>query len=224
LPNQDSKSGSSSLARSIRDEIIKKTPSNSADLPGSDSQTSVAVSQIKPTEEYTGDLSEQPSTEDDLSTEAVTGVKDELMGTAEEIGETGDSDSLEATEEPQSEDLQSLWMKVVDEVRRRRPLIQSWIEMATPLSRSGTELLIGFPSTEQLAMESLLRSNNRKFVEELLTEIAAAPRTIRAELRDDLVRPETAPGSEATLLDGFKNDPLIQKALEIFKAEIEADT
>jgi len=102
-------------------------------------------------------------------------------------------------------------------------LIQSWIEMATPLGRSGTELLIGFPSTEQLAMESLLRSNNRKFVEELLTEIAAAPRTIRAELRDDLVRPETALRSAATILDGFKNDPLIQKALEIFKAEIEAD-
>jgi hypothetical protein len=72
-------------------------------------------------------------------------------------------------------------------------------------------------------MESLLRANNRKFVEELLTEIAAAPRTIRAELRDDLVRPATAQRSEATLLDGFKNDPLIQKALEIFKAEIEAD-
>jgi DNA polymerase III subunit gamma/tau len=222
LPNQDSKSGSSSLARSIRDEIIKKTPSTSADLPGSDSQTNVAVSQIKPTEEYTGDLSEEPSTEDDLSGEAVTGVKDELMKAAE-IGEAGDSDSLEATEEPQSEDLQSLWMKVVDEVRRRRPLIQSWIEMATPLSRSGTELLIGFPSAEQLAMESLLRSNNRKFVEDLLTEIAAAPITIRAELREDLVRPEPAPRSEATLLDGFKNDPLIQKALEIFKAEIEAD-
>src|SRR5258708_22551982 len=146
------------------------------------------------------------------------------MGTAEEIGEAGDSDSLEATEEPQSEDLQSLWIKVVGEVRRRRPLIQSWIEMATPLGQSGTELMIGFPSSEHLAMESLLRSNNRKFVEDLLTEIAAAPRTIRAELRDDLVRPETAVRSEPTLLDGFKSDPLIQKALEIFKAEIEADT
>lgn len=224
LPNQGSKSGSSSSARSIRDEIIRKTPSSSTEVPGSDSQTKIAVSKIKATEEHPSDLSAEPSAEDDLCAEAVTAVKDELMGTAEEIGEAGGSDSLEATEDAQSEALQSLWIKVVEEVRRRRPLIQSWIEMATPLGRSGTELLIGFPSTEQLAMESLLRSNNRKFVEELLTEIAAAPRTIRAELRDDLVRPETAPGSEATLLDGFKNDPLIQKALEIFKAEIEADT
>jgi DNA polymerase-3 subunit gamma/tau len=211
LPNQGSKSGSSSSARSIRDEIIRKTPSSSTEVPGSDSQTKIAVSKIKATEEHPSDLSAEPSAEDDL------------MGTAEEIGEAGGSDSLEATEDAQSEDLQSLWIKVVEEVRRRRPLIQSWIEMATPLGRSGTELLIGFPSTEQLAMESLLRSNNRKFVEELLTEIAAAPRTIRAELREDLVRPEPAPRSEATLLDGFKNDPLIQKALEIFKAEIEAD-
>jgi len=139
------------------------------------------------------------------------------MVPAEEIGEAEDFRSPDTAEDAQGEDLQSLWIKVVGEVRRRRPLIQSWIEMATPLGQSGSELLIGFPSTEQLAMESLLRSNNRKFVEDLLTEIAAAPRTIRAELRADLVRPETALRSEPTLLDGFKNDPLIQKALEILR-------
>jgi DNA polymerase III subunit gamma/tau len=220
LPNQGSQSVGRSSALPADDEILKKTPSSSANPP-SDRLTKIAAPKTEPAEERPDDLSAEKNVENDLS-EAV--AEPELMVPAEEIGEVEDLSSPDTAEDTQGEDLQSLWIKVVGEVRRRRPLIQSWIEMATPLGQSGTELLIGFPSTEQLAMESLLRSNNRKFVEDLLTEIAAAPRTIRAELRDDLVRPETAVRSEPTLLDGFKNDPLIQKALEIFKAEIEADT
>src|SRR6266403_1131637 len=219
LPNQGSQSVGRSSALPADDEILKKTPSSSANLP-SDRLTKIAAPKTEPAEERPGNLSAEKNVENDLS-EAV--AEPELMVPAEEIGEAEDFRSPDTAEDAQGEDLQSLWIKVVGEVRRRRPLIQSWIEMATPLGQSGSELLIGFPSTEQLAMESLLRSNNRKFVEDLLTEIAAAPRTIRAELRADLVRPETALRSEPTLLDGFKNDPLIQKALEIFKAEIEAD-
>jgi len=220
LPNQGSQSVGRSSALPADDEILKKTPSSSANLP-SDRLTKIAAPKTEPAEERPGNLSAEKNVENDLS-EAV--AEPELMVPAEEIGEAEDFRSPDTAEDAQGEDLQSLWIKVIGEVRRRRPLIQSWIEMATPLGQSGTELLIGFPSTEQLAMESLLRSNNRKFVEDLLTEIAAAPRTIRAELRGDLVRPETALRSESTLLDGFKNDPLIQKALEIFKAEIEAET
>ena len=220
LPNQGSQSVGRSSALPGDDEILKKTPSSSAN-PSSDRSTKIAAPKTEPVEERPDDLSAEKNVENDLS-EAV--AEPELMVPAEEIGEAEDLRSSDTAEDAQGEDLQALWIKVVGEVRRRRPLIQSWIEMATPLGQSGTELLIGFPSTEQLAMESLLRSNNRKFVEDLLTEIAAAPRTIRAELRGDLIRPETALRSEPTLLDGFKNDPLIQKALEIFKAEIEADT
>jgi DNA polymerase III subunit gamma/tau len=124
--------------------------------------------------------------------------------------------------ESDNKDLSSLWNKVVDEVRRRRPLILSWIELATPLEQRGAEVLIGFPRADHLAMESLLRTNNRKFVEELLSEFAAAPRTIQAELHDDLARRQAAPESESGSIDGFKTDPMIQKALEIFRAEIEA--
>jgi DNA polymerase III subunit gamma/tau len=220
LPNQATQSVGGSSTLPTDDKSLKKTPASSAN-PLSDSLTKITAPKAELAEERPANFSTEETVEDDLSAEAVT--ERELMVPAEEIGEAEDLSSPDTAEGTEGEDIQSLWIRVIGEVRRRRPLIQSWIEMATPLGQSGTELLIGFPSTEQLAMESLLRSNNRKFVEDLLTEIAAAPRTIRAELRDDLVRPETAIRSEPSLLDGFKNDPLIQKALEIFKAEIEAD-
>jgi DNA polymerase III subunit gamma/tau len=224
LPNQGSKSVESSLARPANDELLRESPPRSGDLPAPDSLPKIAPAKSEPPEDHLDNLSSEDSGEADAYPETTGNAEDEVTVTAEEIGEAEDSNSSEPAQEDETEDLSSLWMKLLEEVRRRRPLIQSWVEMATPLGRSGAELLIGFPASEQLAMESLLRANNRKFVEELLTEIAAAPRTVRAELRDDLVRPTTTRRSEETLLDGFKNDPLIQKALEIFKAEIEADT
>jgi DNA polymerase III subunit gamma/tau len=206
-------------SRSDPDKIKKKVSPPDFSTTGIPTATQPATDQ--PIE---GDLSKLPietNVEGESARES-SPTEDDLIAVPAEIPQ--DPVSLEEAEDADDESLNSLWMKVVDEVRRRRPLIQAWIEMATPLGQTGMEVLIGFPATQQLAMESLLRSNNRKFVEELLTEIAAAPRTIRAELRDDLAPPETGVKSETTLLDGFKNDPLIQKALEIFKAEIEADT
>jgi DNA polymerase III subunit gamma/tau len=206
-------------SRSGQDKIQKKVPP--ADFSSTGILTGTQPAMDKPIE---GDLAKLPietTVEGEPAGETLP-TEDDLIAVPPEIPQ--DPVSLGEPEEADGESLNSLWMKVVDEVRRRRPLIQAWIEMATPLGQTGTEVLIGFPATEQLAMESLLRSNNRKFVEELLTEIAMAPRTIRAELRDDLVPPKNTVKSETSFLDGFKNDPLIQKALEIFKAEIEADT
>jgi DNA polymerase-3 subunit gamma/tau len=182
------------------------------------------------TEERLETSSPNKTADDDLS--AVIGMKEEeelvtvpakVLGVQEPISSSNDTADLG---DIGGENLPALWSKVVEEVRRRRPLILSWIEIATPLGQSGTEVLIGFPRADQVAMESLLRSNNRKFVEDLLSEFAAGQRTIRAELRDDLVRREPVAESErkTNLLGGFKNDPLIQKALEIFRAEIEAES
>jgi DNA polymerase-3 subunit gamma/tau len=181
-----------------------------------------------------GDKPEPKAEPEKLSPIDETAVKDEsARGEIEEeplpaaIPEQSESteNRPETTAEDSNgqEELLTLWDKVVNEVRRRRPLILSWIELATPLEQKGAELLIGFPKADHLAMESLLRANNRNFVEELLSEFAAAPRTIRAELRDDLVRVQAPSGTGPGGVDGFKNDPLIQKALEIFRAEIEAE-
>jgi DNA polymerase-3 subunit gamma/tau len=221
LPGQASTSAN--VVRSSSDEIERKVTSKAAEISAVGTPKTTDTATSMPPEEPPRTPSTEAPAEEDLSTETLAEAKADLLEAAAKTGEIEYPLPSEDTTDSGGEDLDSLWTKVVDEVRRRRPLIRSWIEMATPLGQNGTEVLIGFPAVEQLAMESLLRANNRKFVEDLLTEIAAAPRTIRAELRDDLVRPETVANSEASLLDGFKNDPLIQKALEIFKAEIEAD-
>ena len=206
LPNQGSVSDAAPSVRRVANETPRKASIEEAETKASgQSEAGEAPYQGHPEE-------------------VVTNEEERLVRDASEDTDAKAVVGLEDADEASGDNLNALWTKLVEAVRNRRPLIQSWIEMATPLAQKGSEVLIGFPATDQIAMESLLRSNNRKFVEEVLSELAASPRTLRAELREDLVRPETITKSEPSVLDQFKNDPLIQKALEIFKAEIEADT
>ena len=124
-------------------------------------------------------------------------------------------------------DLPTLWTDTLLAVRRDRPLITTWLEAGMLLDATGSVILLGFPPAQKMAMESLLRPNNRGFLEKLFTQLTGRPHTVECELRDGLViqpahlpspPPEPVP---ADPMEEFKNDPLIRKALEIFQAEIQ---
>ena len=124
-------------------------------------------------------------------------------------------------------DVNALWMDVLVAVRRERPLISTWLEAGTLLEVTGRTVRLGFPPAQNMAMESLLRPNNRGFLEKLLTQLTGETRQLECEAREGLVvqpvnlpapAPEPAPPDP---MEEFKNDPLIRKALEIFQAEIQ---
>jgi DNA polymerase III subunit gamma/tau len=119
-----------------------------------------------------------------------------------------------------------LWPRLLAEVRKRRPLISSWVQAGTLLGIEGDSALIGFPPGETLAMDAV-QGQQRKYLEELLSELAGRPLQIRAQARAGLT-PAAAPEPEARKeeaprdpVEEFKNDPLIRRALEIFRAEIQ---
>jgi DNA polymerase-3 subunit gamma/tau len=118
----------------------------------------------------------------------------------------------------------NIWPALIAEIRAKRPLISSWIEAGAFLGIEGNTFLVGFPKDKTLAMDSLARPSNRSFLEELIAGIAGRALALKCEVREGLVvelpvleekEPEPDPAA------GFKNDPLIQKALEIFKGEIQ---
>jgi DNA polymerase-3 subunit gamma/tau len=118
-------------------------------------------------------------------------------------------------------------MDLLVAVRRDRPLISTWLEAGTLLEVAGRKVRLGFPPAQKMAMESLVRPNNRGFLEKLLTQLTGEPRELVCEAREGLVvqpvtlpapAPEPAPPDP---MEEFKNDPLIRKALEIFQAEIQ---
>jgi DNA polymerase-3 subunit gamma/tau len=122
---------------------------------------------------------------------------------------------------------QELWLQVIAEVRRRRPLISAWVEAGALISIEHETALVGFPPEQALAAEYCGQANNRKFLEGLLAEISGRELALKCQVREGLVvtppppAPKAEPAAPRDPLVEFKNDPLIQRALEIFRAEIQ---
>jgi hypothetical protein len=128
------------------------------------------------------------------------------------------------------DDMAVVWRKVVELSHARRPFIRSWIDAARYLGTEGRNLLLGLAPEEKTIMEGLLRPNNRSFLEALLKELTGSDWTLKLSLRENLPAAAAQPAGESTKtkpndsLDSFKDDPLIQEALEIFKGEIKSVT
>lgn len=152
---------------------------------------------------------------------------------APEGGKTAHRAEDPATPQSQSQDpvqtppasepaLQEFWPKFLGEIRSKRPLILSWLEKAVPVGIEDGVFRLGFSEGETLTLESLMRANNRKFIENMLGELLRRPYRLEAEIRPGLEPLPAAARTEVDPGEAFKNDPLIQKALEIFRAEIQA--
>ena len=74
-----------------------------------------------------------------------------------------------AKEEPPTRtpvDDEALWPAILEAVRERRRFISSWVEAGALLRINGGTCFIGFPKDQALALESLMRTANRTFIEE----------------------------------------------------------
>ena len=127
-------------------------------------------------------------------------------------------------------DHEAIWRKVVEETRTRRRLISGWVDSAHALGTDGRFFLVGFPPEKKTEMESLSIPRTREFLEALLKEITGQDWKIKFTLKEglpvatpaeQLPAPDQSPAKrKAEAQAMFKDDPLIQEALEIFKGEI----
>jgi DNA polymerase-3 subunit gamma/tau len=141
------------------------------------------------------------------------------------VSEASPREEISASEPATAADMsiESVWPRLLQEVASRRPLILAWIELTTPLALDNATFRLGFPPGQELAAESLARPNNRKFLDDVLSEMLGGTWKVEFEMRRDLspATPDRSPEPVADPMQAFKNDPMIQKALEIFKAEIQ---
>src|SRR5206468_9418324 len=121
---------------------------------------------------------------------------------------------------------ESAWPRILQEIRSRRPLIVSWLEAATPVFPESGTLKLVFGKDKSIAFESLSRQNNRRLLEQVVGEILGSSWQLEFELREELpaASQKTEPPQPVDPMEIFRNDPMIQKALELFKAEIQSDS
>jgi DNA polymerase-3 subunit gamma/tau len=142
--------------------------------------------------------------------------------------------------------LASLWNALVDAVGRASPFVRTYFTEAHPVSLTKTLLTIGFDEEFAAHIPLVDNSKNHKLIQTKLTELghpgvqvkfiqaeppanwknaqaaAPTPATAPAAAATRSSAPTPAPKAEPAAFnkDDFKNDPLIQKALEVFKGQI----
>jgi DNA polymerase-3 subunit gamma/tau len=124
-------------------------------------------------------------------------------------------------------DLPATWASVIRRIRKERPLLASNVERTVLLELKSDAAIVGIDASDALSFELLDSPNNRKFLDALLADIAGQSFPIKFVKREGLSpappprEPEPEPAAAKDPMEDFKNDPLIRKALDLFKAEIQ---
>ena len=140
----------------------------------------------------------------------------------------------------------ALWQATNDEFSKKFPLQAGYAAEMHFLSADAKSILLGAPSGQRIAMQSLERPSIRAAIEEILARFAGRKVLVKFELREDLQSnelftagdpdqtsaapdspaPSNGPPSSTALppepIDEaeFQNDPLIKEALRLFEAKI----
>jgi len=134
-------------------------------------------------------------------------------GAAPRVTETGSATAPDPSE---------LWQKVVAKIPQQG-FLRTLTESVRVIGIEGRNFVLGYPLDQKSAIETLASPNNRRQLEILLKEANGRDWTIKFVEKEGLeIKPQRrvpAKGNKV-IEESFKDDALIQEALEIFKGEI----
>jgi DNA polymerase-3 subunit gamma/tau len=113
-------------------------------------------------------------------------------------------------------DPEKIWQEVNAKIPAKG-FLRTLVDSLTVLGTEGRYFVLGYPPEEKSAIETLATTSNRRQLEGLLKENSGRDWSLRLSPKEGL--PSKSSRVEPS---GFKDDPLIQEALEMFKGEIKA--
>jgi len=138
-------------------------------------------------------------------------------GSAQKTGVTapGYSKVAERVESDQP-DPNELWQQALAKIPAKS-FLRTLTELVRPIGTDGRNFLLGHAPAEKSKIETLASANNRRQLETLLSEASGRDWSVKFVAKDG-IRPSTADAAKPA--ESFKDDPLIQQAIELFNAEI----
>jgi DNA polymerase-3 subunit gamma/tau len=117
-----------------------------------------------------------------------------------------------------------VWEQLSAKIPPQKAFLRNSAAAAHVLGIEGRNFQLGFSPNEKAMMDILGTQTNRKFLETLLHEITGRDWTVKLTVNDELPsKPAMASESgKSSRSENFKDDPLIQEALEMFKAQIKS--
>ncbi len=132
------------------------------------------------------------------------------------------STSTAVLDSPLTEDLQEAWNHVVAEIQKQQPTLGVSLTDLIPLRIDGNQMMLGISGNNALVKMLLKKDENRRLIETHLEHFLGQRLQVKLEKTDKI--PETlekarhAPVSASVEIQEIKQDPLIQKAIELFGA------
>jgi DNA polymerase III subunit gamma/tau len=151
-----------------------------------------------------------------------TGVSDPGYNRSARVAEQ--SSQYKAPESALDVDPARVWEQLSGKIPTQKAFLRNSAAAAHVLGAEGRNFLIGFAPDQRSMMDILATQTNRKFLETLLHEITGKDWTVKLSVREELPSKQSSPpqtGKTSRARD-FKDDPLIQEAIEMFKAEIKS--
>ena len=140
-----------------------------------------------------------------------------------ESARVAESPSKYKAAEPSADvDPARVWEELSAKIPSQKAFLRNSAAVAHVLGSEGRNFQLGFSPDEKPMMEILGTQANRKFLETLLHEVTGKDWTVTLSVKAELPSKQTSASGKGSRPEDFKNDPLIQEALEMFKGEIKS--
>ena len=113
-------------------------------------------------------------------------------------------------------DPNELWQQALAKIPAKS-FLRTLTELVRPIGIDGRNFLLGHAPDDKPKVEALASANNRRQLETLLSEASGRDWSVKFMAKDGIL-PSTADAAKPA--ESFKDDPLIQQAIELFNAEI----
>jgi len=114
-------------------------------------------------------------------------------------------------------DSEKIWEKVLAKIPAKG-LLRTLSESVRPIGIDGRNFLLGHSPDDRSEIEVLASVNNRRQLEALLKEARGRDWSVKFVAKNGI--PSKAVADAVKPSESFKDDPLIQEAIELFNAQI----
>jgi hypothetical protein len=116
---------------------------------------------------------------------------------------------------------EKVWEQVIAKIPAKG-FLRTLIESIRPIGIEGRNFLLGHSPDDKPKIEALASANNRRQLEMLLKEATGRDWSVKFMAREGIVPRGPASSDSEKTAESFKDDPLIQEALEMFNAQIKS--
>jgi DNA polymerase III subunit gamma/tau len=113
---------------------------------------------------------------------------------------------------------EEIWQRVLGKISAKS-FLRTLSESVRPIGTDGRKFLLGHAPDDKSKIEALASTNNRRQLETLLSEASGRDWSVKFVPKDGIL-PSTADAAKPA--ESFKDDPLIQEAIELFDAQIKS--